>query len=108
MWTTLEQRTLDQNIFFMIKQLRHMDLPSKHKTFSQCCFNFGLHSVSRHQTNVVLRLPYIMRRSIGLTFRVLLVTLENFWSGQELKGPYPGKWHVFVLALLYLFECLNE
>ena len=25
-----------------------------------------------------------------------------------LKGPYPGKWHVFVLALLYLFECLNE
>ena len=26
----------------------------------------------------------------------------------QLKGPYPGKWHVFVLALLYLFECLNE
>ena len=24
------------------------------------------------------------------------------------KDPYPGKWHVFVLALLYLFECLNE
>ena len=24
------------------------------------------------------------------------------------EGPYPDKWHVFVLALLYLFECLNE
>ena len=24
------------------------------------------------------------------------------------KGPFPGKWHVFVLALLYLFEYLNE
>ena len=28
-----------------------------------------------------------------------------FWT---FKGPFPGKCHVFVLALLYLFECLNE
>ena len=26
----------------------------------------------------------------------------------RVKGPYPGKFHVFVLALLYLFGCLNE
>ena len=26
----------------------------------------------------------------------------------NIKGPFPGKWHVFVLALLYVFECLNE
>ena len=25
-----------------------------------------------------------------------------------IKGPFPCKWHVFVLALLYLFECLNN
>ena len=25
-----------------------------------------------------------------------------------IKGQYPGKWHVFDLALLYIFECLNE
>ena len=24
------------------------------------------------------------------------------------EGPFSGKWHVFVLALIYLFECLNE
>ena len=23
------------------------------------------------------------------------------------EGPYSGKWHVLVSALLYLFECLN-
>ena len=26
----------------------------------------------------------------------------------QIKGPFQDKWHVFALALLYLFECLNE
>ena len=29
-------------------------------------------------------------------------------NGASIKGSFPGKWHVFVLALLYIFECLNE
>ena len=33
---------------------------------------------------------------------------HNFFQNLfEVNGPYPGKWHDFVLALLYLFECLN-
>ena len=27
---------------------------------------------------------------------------------KHIKGPYPCKWHVFVLALVYIFQCLNE
>ena len=33
----------------------------------------------------------------------IYVSVKDFY-----KGPLPGKWHVLVLALLYLFECLNE
>ena len=25
-----------------------------------------------------------------------------------IKGPFLGKWHIFVLALIDHFECLNE
>ena len=33
---------------------------------------------------------------------------SNLHSTGIIKGPCPGKWHVFVLALLYVSACLNE
>ena len=42
-------------------------------------------------------------------FEILLIDAQKLvFNVLVFKGPCPGKWHVFVLALLYLFECLNE
>ena len=41
--------------------------------------------------------------------KIIKKSVFLFWLLYKVKkGPYPGKHHVFVLALLYLFECLNE
>ena len=41
-------------------------------------------------------------------FNLIILLLLASQNSITLKCPYPGKWHVFILALLYLFECLNE
>ena len=54
--------------------------------------------------NTVLQL---LKRSLSVG-NIEICKFEYHRHKIVVKGPYPGKWHVSILALLYLVGCLNE
>ena len=64
-----------------------------------------------------INIPCVHLFGIRSRYSLILVTIIDLiykWNWNlkihfhSVKGPYSGKWHIFVLAVLYLFECLIE
>ena len=59
--------------------------------------------------NVLMKIKTAVKKTTGILCEICWIHLivQNR-KREKVKGVYPGKWHVFVLALIYLFECLNK
>ena len=76
----------------------------------------GSNMLSNGRTNANIVLSRVLGTEAVYSFQMLWLGegMKNLRNSEMLmiiapvKGPYLSKWHVLVLALLYLYDCLND